>query len=201
MQAIEIDRQTLSSRKKASLRAEAAALRKQAWTGKGASAGHVLARRGLSFMDAITAAAAVAGYYPIRFELDPLPLLHALHKKGHTIVLPVAQPGPALTFRGWIPGEPLELGKHGLKQPGGTCREVVPSIVLVPLLAFDRAGNRLGYGAGYYDVALRNLRRLGTMTAIGIGFDEQEFPELPREPQDEPLNYVLTPTRVIACGE
>ena len=73
--------------------------------------------------------------------------------------------------------------------------------MLVPLLAFDRSGGRLGYGAGYYDAALRKMRQRGPVAAIGIAFDEQEFPEVPQEPQDEPLDTILTPSRVIACGE
>ena len=96
---------------------------------------------------------------------------------------------------------PLKRGKFGLRQPGAEQAELTPDIVLVPLLAFDRRGGRLGYGAGYYDVALRRMRQRGPVAAIGIAFDEQEFPEVPQEPQDEPLDTILTPLRVIACGE
>ncbi len=145
-------------------------------------------------------ARSAAGYFPIRDELDPLPLLSALHASGLRIALPVVRPGPDLIFRQWWPGAPLERRKFGLQEPSDTCPELVPDIVLVPLLAFDRRGNRLGYGAGYYDAALHKLRRCGKVAAIGIGFDEQEFPEIPREPQDEPMDTILTPSRVIACG-
>ena len=75
-----------------------------------------------------------------------------------------------------------------------------PALVLVPLVAFDRKGNRLGYGAGYYDACLRDMRARQRVTAIGVAFDEQEFTDIPREPQDEPLDMILTPSRVIACG-
>ena len=109
-------------------------------------------------------------------------------------------PGPSLTFRKWSPGTPLERGKFGLQEPGEAHPELLPNLVLVPLLAFDRKGNRLGYGAGYYDAALRKLRRPGPVIAIGVGFDEQEFPDIPHEPQDEPLDMILTPSRIIACG-
>jgi len=70
----------------------------------------------------------------------------------------------------------------------------------VPLLGFDISGNRLGYGAGYYDAGLRHLRRERSVTAIGLAFDEQEFPAIPHEPQDERLDMILTPSRVIRCG-
>jgi 5-formyltetrahydrofolate cyclo-ligase len=88
-----------------------------------------------------------------------------------------------------------------LSEPAGDLPEVVPAILLVPLLAFDNKGNRLGYGAGYYDTALRDLRLRGHVIAIGLGFDEQQVSEIPREPQDEPLDLILTPSRAIACGE
>jgi 5-formyltetrahydrofolate cyclo-ligase len=89
----------------------------------------------------------------------------------------------------------------GLSEPAAGGPEAIPSVVLVPLLAFDSKGNRLGYGAGYYDAALRDLRQRGPVIAIGLGFDEQQFPAIPQEPQDEPLDMILTPSRIIACGE
>ncbi len=165
----------------------------------GAEARKALAAVGVPFLAAQYASAA-AGYFPLPGELDPLPLLSALLDKGWRIALPVTRPGPDLIFREWNPGLPLERGKFGLKQPSDANPEVVPDIVLVPLLAFDRKGNRLGYGAGYYDAALRRLRRRGPVAAIGIAFDEQEFLEVPQEPQDETMDMILTPSRIIACG-
>ena len=142
-----------------------------------------------------------AGYFPVHDELDPIPLLLALRERGLRTALPVVQPGPDLVFREWAPGTPLKRGKFGLQQPGSECAELTPDIVLVPLLAFGVKGARLGYGAGYYDAALHRMRRNAPVTAIGIAFDEQEFPEVPQEPQDERLDLVLTPSRVIACGD
>ncbi len=147
-------------------------------------------------------ALSAAGYFPVHDELDPMPLLEALHAGGLRTALPVVMPGPDLIFREWSPGLALKRGKFGLQQPGGEHVELAPDVVLVPLLAFDRKGGRLGYGAGYYDAALRRMRqRAQPVAAIGIAFDEQEFPEVPQEPQDEPLDKILTPSRVIACGE
>ncbi len=145
-------------------------------------------------------ASAAAGYFPIREELDPRPLLSALLGKGLRIALPVVRPGPDLIFREWNPGLPLKPGKFGLKEPSDANPELFPDIVLVPLLAFDRKGNRLGYGAGYYDAGLRKLRRRGLVAVVGIAFDEQEFPEVPQEPQDETMDTILTPSRIVACG-
>jgi len=193
------DEQASIAERKASLRAEASAIRRKVWLRSGAQARHALAEKGAPFLLAIEASTA-AGYFPIRDELDPLPLLDALHKSGWRTGLPVVTPGPDLIFREWSPGLPLERGKFKLKHPPDASPELSPDIALVPLLAFDIKGNRLGYGAGYYDAALRRLRRGGRIAAIGIGFDEQEFEEIPREPQDEPMDMILTPTRLIACG-
>jgi len=146
-------------------------------------------------------ATSAAGYFPVHDELDPVPLLEALHAQGLRTALPVVRAGPDLVFREWNPGAPLKRGKFGLRQPGRESPELAPDIVLVPLLAFDRKGGRIGYGAGYYDAALRRMRQHGPVAAIGIAFDEQEFPEVPQEPQDEPLDKILTPSRIIACGE
>jgi 5-formyltetrahydrofolate cyclo-ligase len=146
-------------------------------------------------------AVSAAGYFPVHDELDPVPLLQALHGRGLRTALPAMKPGPDLAFRQWSPGAPLKRGKYGIQEPGGECAELIPDVVLVPLLAFDAKGGRLGYGAGYYDAALRRMRQSARVTAIGIAFDEQEFPEVPQEPQDERLDLVLTPSRVIACGD
>lgn len=193
------DEQVSFAERKASLRAEASAARREVWLEFGAQARHGLIEKGASFFSAMKASAAAA-YFPVRDELDPLLLLDALHKSGWRTGLPVVMPGPDLIFREWTPGLPLERGKYKLKHPPDASPELSPEIVLVPLLAFDKKGNRLGYGAGYYDAALRRLRRRGGVTAIGIGFDEQEFPDIPHEPQDEPMDMILTPTRLIACG-
>jgi 5-formyltetrahydrofolate cyclo-ligase len=146
-------------------------------------------------------ATSAAGYFPVHDELDPVPLLEAQYARGLRTALPVVQSGPDLVFREWAPGAPLKRGKFGLKQPEAGSAELIPDIVLVPLLAFDRKGGRLGYGAGYYDAALRRMRQHARLTAIGIAFDEQEFPEVPQGPQDERLDMVLTPSRVVACGD
>ncbi len=115
------------------------------------------------------------------------------------IALPRVEDETALSFHEWLPGAALERSKFGVREPDASAPALRPAVVLVPLLAFDRSGARLGYGAGYYDRSLRQLRSAEPVVAIGIAFDEQEFPEIPTEPQDEPLDMILTPSRVIAC--
>jgi 5-formyltetrahydrofolate cyclo-ligase len=131
-----------------------------------------------------------------------MPLLDALHARGIACGLPVIGEGLELVFRAYTPGEPLIPKPFKLHEPHPDAPIVQPEIIFVPLLAFDRRGVRLGYGGGYYDATLRNLRHAGrTITAIGAGFDEQEMHALPLEPHDERLDWVLTPSRLLKCGD
>ena len=114
--------------------------------------------------------------------------------------MPVIQPGPALVFRNWLPGAALIRGKFGLSHPHETEALAIPDIIFAPLLGFSRRGGRLGYGAGYYDAALRALRNAGQVVAIGVAFDEQEFAAIPHDTHDELLDFVLTPSSIIRCG-
>lgn len=182
---------------------EAAALRRRAWSNAGPAASQALAELGAYLVDLLRARAgtSVSGYVALRDEIDPSALITFLHQQNFRIALPQTMPGPNLAFKEWLPGTPLVRGKFGLQEPGVDWPEVVPDVVLVPLLAFDRVGNRLGYGAGYYDAALRRLRLEGSIIAAGLAFDEQELPAIPREPQDERLDMILTPSRIIAWGD
>ncbi len=195
-----IHHQDLKSEEKSRLRAEALSLRKETWLKCGASAAQAVAGRGVSLVQSFGPACAIGGYHPLRAELDPLPLLTLLHAHGFCIALPRTGKNLTLSFREWMPGSALERRKFGLHEPLETQPERDPPFLFVPLVAFDRRGNRLGYGAGYYDAYLRDVRARQRVRAIGVAFDEQELAEIPREPQDEPLDMILTPSRVIACG-
>ncbi|MFT6670007.1 MAG: 5-formyltetrahydrofolate cyclo-ligase, partial [Afipia broomeae] len=140
----------------------------------------------------------VAGYSPINSELDPFPLMRALADKGATLALPVIiARNHALIFREWQPDEGLVRGPYGIFQPSSDADDVDPDIVLVPLAAFDRAGHRIGYGRGYYDRTLENLRRVKKVTVIGVAFAVQEIETVPRLPHDEQLDCVLTERELI----
>lgn len=139
--------------------------------------------------------ATVSGYWPIADELDIRPLLTALHEAGHRIVLPVTpRRGNPLTFRLWRPGDRLEAEPFGTFRPVG--EERVPDFLLVPLLAFDRRGYRVGYGAGFYD---RTLAGLPHRLALGVAFAAQEVDEVPAGPTDIALNAIATETELITC--
>ncbi len=143
----------------------------------------------------INSSTVVAGYAPIRSEIDPVPLMQSLARHGAALAMPaISRPDAALAFRAWKQGEALVPGAFGISEPSATAAEVIPDIVLVPLVAFDRAGHRIGYGAGYYDRTLEALRRHKTLVAIGLAFTVQEIPQVPALPHDVRLDYVLTET-------
>ena len=143
------------------------------------------------------AGALVAGYWPMGDEVDVRPLLSALGERGHALALPVTPSrGHPLRFRRWRPGEALRPGPLGTSFPAGG-EEVQPDWLLVPLLAFDRAGRRLGYGGGYYD---RTLAALPGAVAVGCAHAVQEMEEVPAGPDDARLARVATENGVIECS-
>lgn len=140
----------------------------------------------------------IAGYWPLGDELDCRPALEALAQAGATVALPVAAgQGHALVFRQWRPGDPLERGPFGTKHPGSKAAVVDPETLLVPLLAFDLAGHRLGYGAGYYDRTISALRAVRKITAIGLAYDVQRVETVHADAHDQPLDGVITANGVL----
>lgn len=143
------------------------------------------------------AGAVVSGFWPIGEEIDIRPLLHRLHERGHTVVLPVTpKRGNPLTFRTWQPGDVLQAERFGTFRPVG--EEAVPDFLLVPLLAFDRRGYRVGYGAGFYD---RTLATLPRHFALGVAYAVQEVPRVPSGEYDQRLDAVATENTVIICKD
>ena len=140
--------------------------------------------------------AIVAGFWPLGAEIDVRPLLLALRDRGHEIVLPITpRRGNPLTFGLWSPGDALVPERFGTMRPVGP--ERIPSFLLVPLLAFDRTGARLGYGGGFYD---RTLPLLPGRIALGCAFAAQMVDEVPVGPYDIRLDAVATENGVIQCG-
>ncbi|MGP1395648.1 MAG: 5-formyltetrahydrofolate cyclo-ligase [Inquilinaceae bacterium] len=153
----------------------------------------------------VAGGARVAGYHPLGDELDVLPLLTAFHENGHSCLLPVVLRGDRpLIFRAWRPGLVMAANRYGIAEPGPECEEASPDVVLVPLLAFDRAGHRMGYGAGFYDRTLAHLRAAGPVCAVGVAFAAQEQDTIPAEAHDQPLDWIVTEREAIratAAGE
>jgi 5-formyltetrahydrofolate cyclo-ligase len=129
-------------------------------------------------------------------------LLRRLGEAGHEIALPVVGAhGRPLVFRRWREGDAMDEGPFGIREPRADKPEIVPSVLLVPLLAFDRRGYRLGYGGGFYDRTLAALRAGGEAVAVGVAYAAQEVDEVPRDESDEPLDWVVTDKAAIRIGE
>lgn len=185
---------------KAALRASAREARQAAHERHGRAAGEALARHGIGFAGP-KPGAAISGFSAIRDEINPGLLLANLHAAGHMIGLPVMQgKGLPLLFRAWLPGAVTQEAVWGIQEPGPDAPLVEPDILLVPLLAFDMAGYRVGYGGGFYDRTLAELRAKKTVTAIGVAYDEQRVDAVPHLDYDEPLDWVLTPSGPIRCS-
>jgi 5-formyltetrahydrofolate cyclo-ligase len=183
---------------KAELRRQAFAHR-DALTGEArAAAAEAIAER--PFPVPIVPGVIVSGFFPIRTEINPLPLMRKLAEAGATLALPVVVArGHPLILRAYAFGDALASGQWGIREPGPNAAEVIPDMMLVPLAAFDRTGHRIGYGAGYYDMTIAKARALKPVTAIGIAFAAQEIDRVPATPRDERLDLVLTERETIDC--
>jgi 5-formyltetrahydrofolate cyclo-ligase len=177
---------------KTALRLTAAGRRATIHATSGASAGAAIAR---NFLENLPwkQHSIIAGYLPMRDEADVMPLLRALADAGANLALPVV-PGRAarLQFRFWQPGDPLQSGAFGTSHPPPSAEPADPDLLLVPMLAWDDNGHRLGYGGGYYDRTLAELRRRHPVLAVGIAFAEQFHPHLPYEEHDQRLDWLVT---------
>ncbi len=174
---------------KALARVEAYARRKIAHAGRGPQDAGFLAE-----VLAGHAGRVLSGYMPMRTEIDCLPAMAAHSAAGGRVAVPVI-PGPAqpLRFHEWVPGARMVEGAFKALIPEGGA-ELVPTVLIVPLLAFDRRGYRLGYGGGFYDRTLEALRAQGPVIAIGFAYAAQEVAEVPIEPTDQPLDLIVTET-------
>jgi 5-formyltetrahydrofolate cyclo-ligase len=184
---------------KADLRRQAHARRDALPAAERAAAARAIATR--PFPLAVPAGAIVSGFVPIKSEINPVPLMRMLADAGARLALPVvAGRGKPLIMRAWRFGERLNARGFGISEPAADAAEVLPDILIVPLLAFDRRGYRIGYGAGYYDMTLAALRAQKTIVAAGIAFAAQEVPEVPVTLRDARLDLVLTEREVIDCS-
>lgn len=162
-------------------------------------AGKALARNFLAAIS-LKGRGPVSGFWPVKEEIDVRPLMSALHAKGHVCGLPVivAKRTP-LVFKRWDPDRPLIEGRWGIPTPPPDAEEVVPDLMLVPLLAFDAQGNRLGYGAGFYDRTIATLRSLSghRVLAVGVAYAAQQMDSVPVDETDEKLDWVVTEREAI----
>lgn len=148
---------------------------------------------------ALHAGKVLAGYMPMRTEVSPLAAMRA-HAVMGAVGVPVIQAkAQPLRFARWTPDCEMVAGEFGAEVPGHL-EWLVPEVLIVPLVAFDRRCGRLGYGGGFYDRTLAGLRARGTVVAVGFAFAAQEAEVLPLEPTDQPLDLIVTESEVITCG-
>jgi 5-formyltetrahydrofolate cyclo-ligase len=181
---------------KARLRSEALARRDALPPELRRAAAETIASR--AFPLEVAPGAVVSGFSSIGSEINPVPLMRRLADQGALLALPVVVGrGRPLVMRAWAFGEPLGKGVWGIREPSPEAAEVDPDTLLVPLAAFDRAGHRIGYGAGYYDLTLAGLRSRKSIVAIGLAYGAQEIPAVPTTARDARLDLVLTEREVI----
>ena len=181
---------------KANLRREMTAKRDALPAAARQQAAEIIAAR--SFPVAVPSGAIVSGFMPLKSEINPLPLMRKRAEAGAQLALPVvAGKGRPLIMRAWAFGTPLASGVWGIREPMPDSPAVDPDVLIVPLLAFDRRGYRLGYGAGYYDMTLTALRAKKPVVAVGIAYAAQEVDTVPTTPRDARLDLVLTEQETI----
>lgn len=135
----------------------------------------------------------ISGYMPIGSEIDPQTLMAQLSARGSTLCLPDTNtPDAPLNFRRWNFGDDLRPGNYGIPVPAGDADDIRPDLLLVPMLAFDRGGHRLGYGGGYYDRTIAALGAEKTITTVGLAFSGQVRDDLPVGPHDMRLDWIVT---------
>jgi 5-formyltetrahydrofolate cyclo-ligase len=158
-------------------------------------AAHRIARRALDLSE-FRDITPVGAYWPIRSEVDPRPLMEALIARGQDVALSQIL-HPHLSWRLWRPGDVLVKGGFGVREPGPDAPEIFPKALLVPLVAFDRRGGRIGYGNGHFDRAIASLEAQHPVLTIGLAYAVQEIDEVPVEPHDRHLDVIITEAELI----
>ena len=138
----------------------------------------------------------IGGYYPVNFEIDDLALLRKFKKNKFNISLPVIKKNFQMDFHSWSFSEPLKINKYGIPEPENK-NIVYPDVLLIPLLAFDKNLNRLGYGGGYYDRLIKKLSKIKNIIKIGLAFSIQEIDKVPINKYDQKLDYIVTNKNII----
>jgi len=138
----------------------------------------------------------IGGYYPVNFEIDDLALLREFKKNRFKISLPVIKNNFQMDFYPWTLSEPLKINRYGIPEPESK-NIVYPDVLLIPLVAFDKNLNRLGYGGGYYDRLIKKLSKKKKIIKIGLAFSIQEIDKVPINVYDQKLDYIVTNNNII----
>ncbi|GAA3853306.1 5-formyltetrahydrofolate cyclo-ligase [Celeribacter arenosi] len=185
--SIEIDLKAIARKKARRLRARAHS--------DGVVAAHSASRLLMGFLKPYEGRV-IAGYMPIGSEIDPIPAMTRMSLTGPVAVPVVVEENQPLRFDRWRPNSKFSEGAYGIPVPA-VSEPLVPDVIIVPVLAFDRLGHRLGYGGGYYDRTLAQLRAERDVFAVGLAYAEQELGGLPIEPTDASLDAIVTQSEVL----
>ena len=140
----------------------------------------------------------IAGYYPSYHEVDTLNFLEKASKKKFRIVLPVIKSSNIMSFKPWIFKEPLYVNKFGMLEPKNSSKNIIPDLIMVPLVAFDNHLNRIGYGKGYYDRSLKKISKIKkNAISLGIAYSFQKCKKIPINSHDFRLDYIFTEKGII----
>ena len=143
----------------------------------------------------------IAGYYPSNYEVNILSLLEKISKKKFKIALPVVNSSGGMSFRSWIFKEPLYVNKFGILEPKNSKKKVIPDLIMVPLVAFDKRLNRIGYGKGYYDRSLKKINKIKkNAISLGIAYSFQRCQKIPTNKHDFKLDYIFTEKGIISSN-
>ena len=141
----------------------------------------------------------IAGYYPSNYEVDILNFLYKASKKKFRIALPVIKSSNKISFKSWVFKEPLYVNKFGILEPKNSIKEIIPDLIMVPLVAFDSRLNRIGYGKGYYDRSLRKISKIKkNVISLGIAYSFQKCKKIPVNNHDFKLDYIFTEKGIIS---
>ena len=159
----------------------------------------------LKSLDEFSGAGSVFFYLSLPDEVDTEKMIKESIRMGKKVLVPVTDTGNRTIRPSWLKNYEKELGPGpygGILEPKSECRRIAGNdkvkLAIVPGIAFDSSGARLGFGAGFYD---RFLKRFKNGASVGLAFDFQIMPELPRRPHDVPMDIIVTPSRVITCGK
>ena len=134
----------------------------------------------------------IGGYYPSYYEVNILNFLEEASRRRYKIVLPVIKSSKTMSFKSWIFKEPLHVNKFGMLEPKSSNKDIIPDLIMVPLVAFDSWLNRIGYGKGYYDRSLKSIAKNKKMVSLGIAFFFQKSSRIPVNKNDFKLDYIFT---------
>ena len=144
----------------------------------------------------------VAGYYPSNYEVNILNFLKKCSQKKITIALPVVENSKLMNFKKWVFEEPLYVSKFGILEPKNSNKVILPDVIIVPLVAFDKKLNRIGYGKGYYDRSLKKLKKLKKkILAVGIAYSFQQCKNIPVQKHDFKLDYIFTDRGIVSSNQ